>query len=102
MFYIYVYVSQTPCCYLNANATPILLLYVIHPYRFTWNRGLVRILFPNFQKKNGTEHIASAMKASREFPHPSPKASYIDGPANGSRAPISDRSAVLAAVTDAA
>src|ERR1700712_4091769 len=65
----------------NANANLMSRWNFNHLYRSTWNRGLVRILFPYFQNKNGTEHIASAMNASKEFPHPSPKASYIDGPA---------------------
>ncbi|GIJ99683.1 hypothetical protein Aspvir_003684 [Aspergillus viridinutans] len=75
-------------------------------YNVIWNRGCVRILAPNmltpnFQNSIGHKHIASAINASTEFPHPSPSDSYIDGPASGSTAPINDRRTVLAAVTEA-
>ncbi len=50
----------------------------------------------------GITHRARDIKASREFPHPIPKVSYIEGPAKGRNAPTSERKAMLAAVTEAA
>ena len=50
----------------------------------------------------GSGKIEMAMNASNELPHPRPSALYIDGPARGSTAPISDRRTVLAAAADAA
>lgn len=57
---------------------------------------------PYRQKNSGHAHITSAMKARRELPHPKPRASYMEGPAKGNKAPTSDRRPVLAAVTEAA
>jgi len=45
---------------------------------------------------------ATAMKPKTEVPQPTPKESYIAFPANGSNAPMSDRSTVEAADTEAA
>ncbi len=42
------------------------------------------------------------MKARSEFPHPSPRVWYMLLPANGSKAPKSDRNMVLAASAEAA
>jgi hypothetical protein len=45
---------------------------------------------------------ATATNPRTELPQPRPKASYIDGPANGNSAPTRQRKMVLAAVTEAA
>lgn len=37
------------------------------------------------------------MKPSKLLPHPNPRASYMDSPANGSTAPATDRTTVFAA-----
>lgn len=71
-----------------------------HNQSRTWNRGLVRIAAPYRANSKGTTHRAKAINARREFPHPSPRALYIDGPARGRTAPTKDRSAVLAAVCE--
>lgn len=47
--------------------------------------------------QNGNGASAKAMKPSRLLPHPKPRASYMDSPANGSTAPATDRTTVLAA-----
>lgn len=47
--------------------------------------------------QNGSGASANAMKPSRLLPHPKPRASYMDRPANGSTAPATDRTTVLAA-----
>lgn len=70
--------------------------------KLIWNRGLVRILSPYLQNKNGIGHIPSAMNPSRELPQPRPRASYIGGPARGNSAPARDRRTVFAAIADAA
>ncbi len=46
--------------------------------------------------------MASAIKASKELPHPKPRTAYIFGPARGSTAPNVDRRTVFAAMADAA
>ncbi len=68
----------------------------------TWNNGLFRILSPYLYNKIGIGHNAKAMNARRELPHPSPRESYIFGPANGNRAPTNDRRTALAARAEAA
>lgn len=47
--------------------------------------------------QNGNGASASAMKPNKLLPHPKPRASYIDNPANGNTAPATDRTTVLAA-----
>ena len=53
-------------------------------------------------KTNGTGKNAMEMKPRRELPQPRPKASYMAGPAIGSKDPSRHRKMVLAAVTEAA
>jgi hypothetical protein len=60
------------------------------------------IFSPCIINKQGTGIIASAKKASNEFPQPSPKALYIFGPASGRTAAITDLVSVLAASAEAA
>lgn len=62
----------------------------------------MRIIAPYRVNTIGIKHIARDIKASRELPHPMPKASYMEGPAKGRNAPTSERKAMLAAVTEAA
>lgn len=51
---------------------------------------------------NGMGHIANAMNANREFPHPRPSVAYMLCPTRGSSAPSRDRRTVLAARAEAA
>jgi hypothetical protein len=67
----------------------------------TWNLGLVRTHAPYFQNKTGNGHIARAMKANNEFPHPYPSFAYMVGPARGNKAPTNERRTVFAAKADA-
>lgn len=60
------------------------------------------IFSPCIINKQGTGIIASAKKASNEFPQPSPKALYIFGPASGRTAAMTDLVSVLAASAEAA
>ena len=71
-------------------------------YKLTWNLGFVRILSPYLYNITGIGHMASAMNASSEFPHPYPSVAYIFCPAKGSRAPRSERRTVFAARAEAA
>lgn len=64
--------------------------------------NLIRILSPNLKKASDNGNMSKAIKASNEFPQPNPRASYIEGPANGKTAPSRDRNTVLAAAADAA
>lgn len=51
---------------------------------------------------NGAGMSPMATKPNTEFPHPNPKASYIEGPANGRKAPNRERETVRAAIPEAA
>ena len=64
--------------------------------------ALILMRSPKIQKKMGTGIHATAMKPSSELPQPIPSASYMLGPASGSRAPMRERNTVAAALTDAA
>lgn len=59
-------------------------------------------LFPILENKSGSGSMAKEMNASKELPHPNPSALYIDGPARGNTAPMSDLKTVFAAAADAA
>lgn len=52
---------------------------------------------PTLKITNGTGIIATAMNPSRLFPQPSPRASYIFGPASGRNAATMLRNTVKAA-----
>lgn len=71
-------------------------------HKLTWNLGLFLILSPYLYRITGSGHIASAMNASSEFPHPYPSVAYIFCPAKGSRAPTRERRTVFAARAEAA
>lgn len=71
-------------------------------YRLSWNLGLFLILSPYLYKTTGSGHMASAINANSEFPHPYPSVAYIFCPAKGSRAPSRERRTVFAARAEAA
>ena len=46
-------------------------------HKLSWNLGLVLILSPYLNKNTGSGHMASAINANSEFPHPYPSVAYI-------------------------
>jgi hypothetical protein len=71
-------------------------------YKRRLEMPLVRMLSPNFQKTRGIGAKATAMKPRSDVPHPTPRASYMLFPANGSSAPRRERETIAAAVAEAA
>jgi hypothetical protein len=62
----------------------------------------ILIFSPCNINKQGTGIMANAKNARSEFPHPSPSALYIFGPARGRTAAMTDLVRVFAASADAA
>jgi hypothetical protein len=56
---------------------------------------------PYLNNSHGTGKNANAMNAITEFPHPSPRRSYIGSPAKGNTAPPIDCNTLVAAIAEA-